>query len=294
MSGLSINRSTVLGAVAASVAGAMYATAFEPYNIELRRISISLPRLPSAFDGFTILQLSDFHTRKIGRREKNVVRLTSALPEIDLILLTGDMVHTNLGEGPFLESVRHLRSTEGKFAVFGNSEHKNGVDPAALTASLRMAGIEPLHNQHVIIKRGGATVALAGVDDPVNELDRTKQSVAGIPHSVCKLLMMHSPDSVADAVAEEIDLVFSGHTHGGQIRLPLFGAPFTHSHFGRRMSSGYYAGKKLRNVIGIRPGVTQLYVSRGIGVSGMALRFMCRPEITFVTLRRGIPSFRVD
>ncbi len=114
-----------------------------------------------------------------------------------------------------------------------------------------------------------------------------RDALQGIPEGLCTLLLMHSPDGVAEAVVYGVDLVLSGHTHGGQVRFPFVGAPYTHSYLGRRMSSGLYAGRGLRRVVGIRPGRTQLYVSRGIGISGLALRFMTRPEVTVITLQRG-------
>ena len=103
---------------------------------------------------------------------------------------------------------------------------------------------------------------------------------------------MHSPDGIAEAVVYGVDVALSGHTHGGQIRLPLYGALYTHSIMGKRMSDGYYSRKRLRRAVGIRPGRTQLYVTRGLGVSGLALRFLTRPELTVITLRRGLPHIR--
>ena len=107
------------------------------------------------------------------------------------------------------------------------------------------------------------------------------------------LKLMHSPDGIAEAVVRGVDVVLSGHTHGGQVRLPFYGAPHTHTILGRRMSDGYYAAKRLRRAIGIRPGRTQLYVTRGLGVSGLALRFLAPPELTLLTLRRGAPGLIV-
>ena len=178
------------------------------------------------------------------------------------------------------------------YAVFGNSEHKNGVRPYAFSRTLAEQGIPPLMNRHVRLTRGGAQIALAGVDDPVNDLDRLEDALAGIPADLFTLVLMHSPDGIAEAVVRGVDLVLSGHTHGGQIRLPWYGALYTHSAMGRRMSDGYYSRRRLRRAIGIRPGRTQLYVTRGIGVSGLALRFLTRPELTVLTLRRGAPDLR--
>jgi predicted MPP superfamily phosphohydrolase len=99
--------------------------------------------------------------------------------------------------------------------------------------------------------------------------------------------MMHSPDPIGLAAAYGIDVVLSGHTHGGQIRLPLLGPLFTNSILGLTMSEGLYQGADLLKIIGFRAGRTQLYVTRGVGVSNLALRFLCQPEINSITLRRS-------
>lgn len=275
------------GGVALALLG--YAVGIEPYAVEIVHLELRLPRLPKAFDGYTIYQISDLHMRQMGRRERLIARLLESLPPADLIAVTGDLVHTAAGISPFLKLAESFQARDGVYAVFGNSEHKNGVRPHRFAVTLAEQGIVPLMNAHTLLTRGGQTLALAGVDDPVNDQDRMIDALAGIPEDVCTLLLMHSPDGIAEAVVRGVDLVLSGHTHGGQVTFPLIGAPYTHSLLGPHMSHGYYAGKKLRGVIGIRPGRTQLYVTRGLGVSGLALRFLTRPELTILTLRRGLP-----
>lgn len=264
-----------------------YALGVEPYAVETVRLTLRLPRLPQAFDGYTILQVSDLHMSRMGRREKIVRSLIEAIGPVDMVAVTGDLVHTQRGIAPFLELAQAFQARDGAYAIFGNSEHKNGVRPYAFAKTLASNTIRPLLNRHILITRGDAQLAVAGVDDPVNDLDRLPVALRGIPEGLCTLLLMHSPDGIAEAVVYGVDLVLSGHTHGGQVRFPLIGAPYTHSYLGRRMSSGLYAGRGLRRVVGIRPGRTQLYVSRGIGISGLALRFLTRPEVAVITLRRG-------
>ena len=269
-----------------------YAAAVEPYWIETIHLDLFAPRLPEAFEGYTIVQVSDLHTRQLGRRERLLQGLLAALPPADLIAVTGDMVHTPAGIAPFLQIAEHFQARDGAYAIFGNSEHKNGVRPYALSQTLAEHGITPLMNRHVRLTRGDAEIILAGVDDPVNDKDRLDEALAGVPGDLFSLLLMHSPDGIAEAVVRGVDVVLSGHTHGGQIRLPWVGAPYTHSVLGRRMSDGYYSRRRLRRAIGIRPGRTQLYVTRGLGVSGLALRFLARPELTVITLRRGLPHVK--
>ena len=284
----------VLGAfIGATALGLLaYAVGVEPYLIETVHLDLYAPRLPEAFDGYTIVQVSDLHMHQMGRRERLLERLASALPPADLLAVTGDMIHTAAGTEPFFQLAQAFPSRDGAYAIFGNSEHKNGVRPYAFSRTLAERGITPLLNRHVLLERGGAQIALAGVDDPVNDLDRLDEALEGVPAGLFTLLLMHSPDGIAEAVVRGVDVVLAGHTHGGQIRLPFLGAPYTHSLMGQRMSDGYYSRGRLRRAIGIRPGRTQLYVTRGIGVSGLALRFLTRPELTVITLRRGAPHMK--
>jgi predicted MPP superfamily phosphohydrolase len=279
------------GTLGAGALGALlYAVAIEPYAIQVVHWEMRAPRLPKVFDGYTICQISDLHTSQIGRRERAIQKLMLALPTPDLIAVTGDLVHTPRGIPPFLELARSFNASDGVYAIFGNSEHKNGVRPHAFAQTLADNDVTPLLNRHVLLSRGDAQIALAGVDDPVNDRDRLPDALHGIPDDLFTLLLMHSPDGIAEAVVLGVDVVLCGHTHGGQVKLPLYGAPHTHTMIGRRMSDGYYAAKRLRRAIGIRPGRTQLYVTRGLGVSGLALRFLAPPELTFITLRPGAPG----
>ncbi len=270
----------------------VYAAGIEPYAIETVHLDLFAPRLPEAFDGYTIYQISDLHMRQMGRRERLLKALLEKLPAADLVAVTGDLVHTPAGIAPFLDLAQSFQAKDGVYAIFGNSEHKNGVRPYAFSRTLAASGITPLMNQHVLLSRGDAQIVLAGVDDPVNDKDDTAAALKDAPGDLFTLLLMHSPDSVADAVLRGVDVVLSGHTHGGQVRLPWYGPLYTHSMLGRRMSDGYYSRRRLRRVIGIRPGRTQLYVTRGIGISGLALRFLTRPELTILTLRRGLPRIQ--
>ena len=288
-----MSRLTTWGVGGAAMLGLLgYAIGVEPYLIETVHLEMYAPRLPLAFDGYVIYQVSDLHMHQMGRRERTLERLLSKMPPADLVAVTGDMVHTPAGIEPFLHLARSFQARDGAYAIFGNSEHKNGVRPYALSQTLAANGIPPLMNRHVLLTRGESQIALAGVDDPVNEMDRLGDALEGIPDDLFTLLLMHSPDGIAEAVVRGVDVVLAGHTHGGQIRLPWYGALYTHSHLGKRMSDGYYGRDRLRKAIGLRPGRTQLYVTRGLGVSGLALRFLTRPELTVITLRRGLPHVK--
>jgi predicted MPP superfamily phosphohydrolase len=217
-------------------------------------------------------------------RERQVQKIASQLNP-SLIAYTGDLIHTESGIDGFLQLAKSIPSQHGAFAIYGNSEHKNGVESDKLTKILDSNGINVLVNDNQAISLGGEKIYICGVDDPTTWFDDIEKSFRGIPSESFKLLLMHNPDNIAQAAFYESDFVLSGHTHGGQVRLPLIGAPFTHSLYGVAMSSGYYGEKRLRKIVGRSPGCTQLYVSRGIGLSGANIRFLCRPEITLITLR---------
>jgi len=262
-----------------------WATLIEPYALHVERITLRCERLPAAFDGYKVLLLSDFHSRGIGLRERRVLKIVNALGQHDLVALCGDLIYTPRGMDEMALFVSKLRATDAVCATYGNSEHKNGVVPHRFSELLSRAGAQMLLNSHIRIHRGGESIVVAGVDDPVSLHDDIAQALGGVSDADFQFLLMHTPDSIALAAARGIDVVVSGHTHGGQVKLPLIGAAFTHSYLGSSMSHGLYAGKRLHNVLGFRPGRTQLYVTRGIGISGLAMRFLCRPEITSITLR---------
>lgn len=281
-------RLSLIGSLGLAGAGALaYATLVEPYAIRTVHVPIWLPRLPAEFEGYTILQVSDLHMSRLGRREKALIGILKSLAKPDLVVFTGDLVFTTRGIEPFVKLAQAVEGRDGRYAVYGNSEHKNGVRPKALADRLEEAGITPLLNRHVVIERNGARLVLAGVDDPVSGHDDLAAALEGANCDTAKVLLMHTPDSVGLACAHGVDLVLSGHTHGGQVKVPFFGPLYTHSYLGRAMANGHYEGKALKKIIGFRPGRTQLYVTRGIGISGLSLRFLCSPELTLITLHAG-------
>jgi predicted MPP superfamily phosphohydrolase len=261
-----------------------YASCVEPFLIELTEKEILCPRLPKSFDGFTVLQISDIHMSKLGLRERLMLRLLKDLSP-SIIAYTGDLIHTESGMAPFFKMAKSFNPSCGSYAVYGNSEHKNGVDQNRFAKSLADNSIIPLLNSHIALSNGTDTIEICGTDDPVTSNDNLSETFEGVPENRFKLLLMHSPDNIAEAVFRGADFVLSGHTHGGQVRFPIIGAKYTHSLLGSRMNSGLYSEKRLRSIIGRSPGASQLYVSRGVGSSGLTLRFLCRPEVTLFTLR---------
>ena len=158
------------------------------------------------------------------------------------------------------------------FAVLGNHDHYTR-QPQRLRAMLEDLGIQVLHNRSVRLRRGGGVLSLAGVDDMLLGAPDLASALAGTSGPV--VLLSHHPDLFFDAMRHDVALMLSGHTHGGQIRVP--GLPVLVRQSRYRLDAGRY-----------RAGGTELLVSRGIGAVGLPFRFGCPPEAVLVRLRRAV------
>jgi predicted MPP superfamily phosphohydrolase len=268
---------------------AVYASLIEPEWLAVQRVEVATPGLPPALDGLKIGQLCDVHRGPLmprSRIERAISLLMAQAP--DLIALPGDFVsYWPRYAAGYAEILAPLRAPLGVFACTGNHEH--WTDPDAVVAALRAAGITVLRNQHQIVTVGTAQLCIVGIDDVgfhgfslhhADPADDLPAALADSPLSgVTRVLLAHSPDFCKSAAfAQEtarrpIHLVLSGHTHGGQVRLPLIGPVYVPSRYGRLLVSGL-----------VQTAGTQVYISRGMG-SSWPIRFNCRPEVTVLTLR---------
>ena len=287
--GQGISRRRFLTTATCGAAGlALYGGEFERHKIELTHQNISVQGLPEAFDGFTIAQLSDVHldeyTEPFLLREA-VDHINRLKP--DIVLLTGDYVsYEVLPKNLTVRAAWQCGSLLGeldctqRYAVFGNHDVMVGEEPVG--EALKAHGMTMLRNAAIPLERSGGRIWIAGIDDPVMgnpDLDKT------LPASIRKatnepvVMMCHAPDYVDEIVAhpaaKSVALIMSGHTHGGQVRLPFVGA--------LRLPPG---GKKYVQGL-FQLGHTQLYVNRGLGSVGLPVRFDCPPEITSYTLRKA-------
>lgn len=279
-----LTRRRFLQLAGASSAGLLaYAGEFERHHLEITHRIITLARLSPALDGLRIAQLSDFHyeqyTEPYFIREV-VAQVNRQAP--DLVLMTGDFI----SEGPqsdwrdaemsfpCAETLAGIHCKQ-RWCVLGN--HDATVGPEIVTNALESHGHRVLANAHVPFERGGARLWLAGVKDVgVSAPDLNLAAPCGLQSAhEPVILMAHEPD-YADRVIQHggVDLMLSGHTHGGQIRLPMIGALYLPK-LGRKYVEGLFS---LGNDL-------QLYVNRGIGSVGVPFRFYCRPELTMITLR---------
>ncbi len=280
----------VAGGMAVTASGALYSTQLEPSWIEIAEVDVRLPGLPPALDSLTIAQLSDLHLgpHVSARDVARAVERTNALGA-DLIVVTGDYVYGSAAySAPCAQELAALRAPYGTFAVLGN--HDIWTDAEQVAANLSAAGIGILRNQAIPLSSQGAALWLVGVEDTgllagtFGDFRALWQPAATalarllkeIPPDEARVLLVHNPDFTEMLPEDRVDLALCGHTHGGQVRLPLLGAPIVPSCFGQKYAGGLVAGSQ-----------TTVYVNRGIGVIAPPVRFNCRPEITLLRLKSG-------
>jgi uncharacterized protein len=233
---------------------------------------IWLNGLPEAFRGFRILQLSDIHHSLFVSRDRvaEVVMLSNRLKP-DLVALTGDFVtYSRASIEPVAEILGGLRASAGVVAVLGNHDFRVGAE--VIERALIRRRIRVLRNRHFRLQEGGETLHVAGVDDYRYGADLQK-ALRGVPAGAPTVLLAHNPRLVDTAASHGVGLMLSGHTHGGQVNVPLLGTVYGRS------------PEQLRYKIGWdRLGDTQIYVSRGIGTIVLPWRFRCPSEIACLEL----------
>ncbi len=268
-----------------AVAVAADATIFQPNEPQLVELEIPLARLPAAWDGCRIAQLSDFHYDPYFSAvpiRKAVAVVNDLQP--DLVVLTGDFVtrsalrrkrarHDAGAIDPCVDLLRALQARMGVLAVLGN--HDAMTDPNRITRTLQAHAISVLNNRSMPFQRAGRRLWLVGVDDALDGHPILPLALQGIPPNEAVVLLAHEPDFALQASRFPVDLQLSGHSHGGQVRLPGWGAPVLPP-MGRLYPWGLH-----------RIGDLALYTNVGIGTVVLPIRLNCPPEITLITLRAG-------
>ena len=280
-----------VGAVGA-VASPTYATLVEPWAIKVRRYSVPIRDLPEAFEGLRLVQFSDSH---LGPRipasfiEHAVEQVVALRP--DVLLLTGDYVHDGTGEidqaaalcKPMIEASRF-----GAVGVLGN--HDWWGDGPRMSKALAAQGVMMIDNDRVWLdpetrtltpSPGPGAMAFVGLGDLIEDEIDTRRGFSQVDGATPRIVLAHHPDTaelpvLTDPGSPRVDLMFSGHTHGGQVRIPFVGTPMVPSRFGSKYAGGLVQGPAFPVV-----------VSRGIGMSLLPVRFGVPPEIVEVTLTRA-------
>jgi uncharacterized protein len=246
----------------------------------LTRRTLWFPDLPAGLDGLTLLHISDLHAGvHLGEdKMQEIVAQANALRP-DLIVQTGDMIDISQSYIPaYVRAFRELRPPLGVVTVLGNHDRYTGE--REVIRGCRDAGQVFVQNGCHVIERGGATLALVGIDDPHNwtmddpQTSDVDAALAAAPPGAFRVLLAHRPGAWDSAAPRGIPLTLAGHIHGGQFYLPLVGwSP-------GRLITKYVMGHFQR-------GASQLYVSRGIGVVGVPIRVFAPPEIELFELRRS-------
>ncbi len=247
---------------------------FATKRFRVEEVVVRIKGLPSAFQGLKICQITDLHHSKYVSMDfiEEASKEAAALKP-DMYVFTGDFISEDKKyAAPVLDLLAALDSDLGSFAVLGN--HDYWVDGAYVAKEIKMRGIRLLDNASAIVRRGADKICIAGVDDLWEGRPSTRAAFEGVPKNMTRVLLSHHPD-LAEVLlgGERVDLVISGHTHGGQIRLPFGYAPVTNSKFGQKYTGGL-----------VRTNQTQVYVSRGLGTVILPVRFNSPPEITLLRL----------
>ncbi|QDV49079.1 metallophosphoesterase [Gimesia fumaroli] len=246
------------------------------FSVEFTRKTFQIPRLPANWEGLTILHVSDLHFSGTLKREY-FVELCRIAQESkpDLIIFAGDLLDEMKCLDWLDDTLGPMQAPLGRFFILGNHDwHQESLQ---IRETLSGMGWIDLSATSFCLQHAGHTLQLAGTEVPWMGTHPESRRSASEENSESEfdflLLVSHTPDNFHWAVREGYDLVLSGHTHGGQVRLPLIGPVFAPSLHGTRYASGTFAR-----------GSTMLHVSRG--VSGIhPLRWFCRPEISLLTLR---------
>ncbi|WP_414529036.1 metallophosphoesterase [Nodularia chucula] len=256
-----------------------YGKFIEPNWIAINHLQLTLPHLSSEFNGYRIVQISDIHRDRwmTPHRFRRIVRLVNK-QQPDLVAITGDLITRNLPQ--FIPSLGSMLAEftpqDLTVATLGNHDHENDVE--RITQAIAKSGTVNLSNDIYTLKRGQAVLHIAGVDDVFMGQDRLDLVLQKLPDDGAAILLAHEPDfAKSSAITGRFDLQLSGHSHGGQVRLPVLQPPMLPP-WGRRYYLGLYQVEDM-----------QLYTNRGLGMTGVHLRFFARPEITVFTL--VAPSF---
>lgn len=269
----------LLAGLAAAGAAALAVDAFliEPAEVEVTQEDLPIADLPEAWEGARVVHLTDLHYGD-PRSEQLfgwLVETVNAL-EPDLVVITGDFVLRRRNEGrAAARHLRQLRARHGVLGVLGDHDYCGTCkDPIRdLESMIEGAGVRLLRNTGIELEGG---LRVAGLDPTTRKihrgrLDKALEALSAPPH----LLLAHSPEVILDASDAGIPVVLCGHTHGGQVVVPFYGPPVTHTRVPKQYCSGWS-----------RLGSTRMFTGRGLA-SHYSLRFLCRPEIAVFTLRKA-------
>lgn len=268
----------VAGIAGVGAACGVDARFIEPNRLVLERTDIPILRLPPAFDGYRIALLSDFHYPRWtdARAIHRAINLANTFNP-DLIVIAGDICDKTVRDAAVVPSLAGLfdaaRATDGIVGVLGNHDHYYPADKLRRELA-EHTPVRLIENNSFLLERDGQRIAIGGVGDLWRGKMEPEKAFADVAENIPRLLASHNPD-FAERIDPglHIDLMLSGHTHGGQVHLPGLPAPWITSRYGKKFRAGLCQGKGCR-----------VYVSRGV-CSTRHIRFLCPPEVSAITLR---------
>ncbi len=270
------SRARLAAAALLGAGGLLYAREVETRLVEVKHVVLTLPRLAPEFDGYRLVQIGDLHLDdwvKPERLRGIAQKVNEQRP--DLVAITGDFASYSaeqLDARRLIEALRDLRARDGRVAILGNHDYL--TDVKLVRRCIREAGVTELINDAITLERGGSALHVAGIDDVMEGRSRLDLVLQELPESGAAILLAHEPDFAdVSAATGRFDLQLSGHSHGGQIGVPLL-RRLVLPPFSQRYTRGLY-----------QVGGMILYTNRGLGFVHLRLRFLCRPEITVFTLR---------
>jgi predicted MPP superfamily phosphohydrolase len=271
------------GGTATALVG-MYPLFIERYIITVNHYTIPVPNLPHEFEGLRVIHLTDLHYGPLMPLEilDNVIQKTNEL-EKDIIVCTGDYVR-GAAAARKIDSIwsvmANLRAPEGVYTVLGNHDHWASTEQSV--HCLNKSGHINLRHTVVPLSRNGKTLWFGGAGDLWEDHVNLDQVLKDVPDDACRIVLAHNPDTADTDYTTRVDLMISGHTHGGQVKIPFIGTPVLPVK-NKAYSSGFVRSRK-----------TAVFISRGIGWAGLPIRFNCFPEIAILSMahRENRPDLR--
>ncbi|WP_180960472.1 metallophosphoesterase [Neobacillus cucumis] len=259
-----------LGIISSGIMVGTYSTEIERFWYQIKEIPLKVKRLPKSFIGWKIVHFSDVHLGfHYGVEEFQTVVHSINNINPDIIFFTGDLIELgNRNPENIIPLLKEIKTPPGgKWAVIGNHDY---YLKEQVIKVLQKSNFMTLDNTHHFIENQDQKIYIAGIDDVMYGSPKIDKAIAGLSESDCVFLLSHEPDIADESSKYPISAQFSGHSHGGQVRLPFWG-PIINQRLATKYMDGYYE-------VGVNK--LPLYVNRGIGTTNLPIRLFCRPEIT--------------
>jgi uncharacterized protein len=274
-----------LASLVSASAAYTYARKIEPTMLQVKKVDIHVPNMPSDLQGKKILQFSDIHLGENYSLQQleEVVHIINK-QDADFVMFTGDLID-HFGQYKEVRKIApilvKIKARIGKFAIYGNHDHGGGGS-RAYKEIMKNAGFQLLVNDRCKVAISSTTsVTIIGLDDLLLGKIEIEKTLEQIEKDEFTIVLAHEPDVAEEVKNYPVHLQLSGHSHGGQIQLPFIG-PIITPVYAEKYTDGLYALQGTAHVL-------QLYVNRGLGTTRLPFRFLCKPEITVLTLKKGEP-----